>query len=367
MSYRILVLPQTNRMRPELLRKIRDLAAGGATVVGPKPSMSPSLQKGADSADLEVQSLANEIWGDLDGVQRNKHFYGKGLVIWGLPLNDVPSLMNIPKDAEFAGPLDSSIAWTHRKAGDADIYFVANRTDNPQEIQSRFRVDGKEAELWLPDTGLIQRASYTIAGGRTAVPLNLDARESVFVVFRRPAAMQYRVPLLSTTRKLADLSGPWEVTFPPNLGAPAKIRLEKLQSWTANANEGIKYFSGTATYTKNLYVPQNWLRPNATLVLDLGIVKDIAQVSINGKPAVLSWKPPYQVDVNSVLRAGTNKIEIRITNQWTNRLVGDRTLDPGKRVLASSPGGSGSFGGAPTLSDAGLIGPVALLSKIAQR
>jgi hypothetical protein len=366
MSYRMLVLPQANRMRPELLRKIRELAAGGAIIVGPKPVMSPSLQSGPDKADLEVQALANEIWGDLDGAQRNKHFYGKGLVTWGLPLNDVLSLVNITKDAEFAGPLDSSFVWIHRRTGDADIYFVANRTDRPQEIQSRFRVDGKEAELWHPDTGSIEPAGYSIAGGRTAVPLHLDQRESVFVVFRRPAASMSRTPPSVKTAVLATLKGPWSVSFPPNLGAPAKMQMANLESWTANSNDGVKYFSGAATYTKTIQVPQSWLKPGIRLVLDLGTVKDIAQVSINGRTVSTLWKPPYQPDITGALKPGTNRLEISVINQWTNRLVGDRLLDPAKRVLASSPGGL-NFSGAPTLSDAGLIGPVVVLSRIAQR
>ncbi|MBN1362220.1 MAG: hypothetical protein JW993_16615, partial [Sedimentisphaerales bacterium] len=146
MSYRVLVLPETDRMRPELLRKIRELVAGGVTLVGPKPTGSPSLQSGYPNADLEVQALAHEIWGDLDGAQRNRHYYGKGLVAWGLPLEQVvgsatPQMVNpitgalppefvdasinLSKDAEFAGPLDSDIAWIHRRTNDADIYFVA--------------------------------------------------------------------------------------------------------------------------------------------------------------------------------------------------------------------------------------------------
>jgi hypothetical protein len=183
MSYRILALPQIDRIRPELLRKIYQLVKGGAILVGPKPIKSPSLQSGAGEADREVQALAHEIWGDLDGVQRNIHYCAKGLVTWGLPLNDVLSLAQIPRDAEFAGSLDSSIVWIHRRDGDADIYFAANRTDRPQEVQARFRVEGKEAELWHPDTGVIEPAGYTleegnVADGRTIVPLHFDPRQS---------------------------------------------------------------------------------------------------------------------------------------------------------------------------------------------
>jgi hypothetical protein len=360
MSYRILVLPEIDRIRPELLQKIRDLVAGGATLVGPKPIMSPSLQNGAEQADLQVQALANEIWGDLDGVQRNRHFFGKGLVTWGLPLNKVLSLAYIPKDAEFAVPLDSSIAWIHRRTGDTDIYFVANRTDRSQEIQARFRVEGKEAELWHPDTGKIEPAAYTIADGRTTVPLNLDPRESVFVLFRRTTASRARTLPTATATTMATLEGPWNVDFPPNLGAPEKIRLEELESWTENSNDGVKYFSGTALYTKTVQIPQDWFNPGIKIMLDLGTVKDIAQVSINGAAAVTLWKEPYRTDITGFLKAGTNRLEISITNQWTNRMLGDRELDPEQRVLAPLPKWTLSFGPPQALSEAGLIGPVTL-------
>ncbi|MBP1623714.1 MAG: glycoside hydrolase family 2 sugar binding, partial [Acidobacteria bacterium] len=359
MSYRVLVLPQTSRMRPELLRKIRTLVAGGATVAGPKPLMSPSIQNGADRSDLEVQALASEIWGDLDGFQRNKRFYGKGLVTWSLPLEEVLSQLNLPKDAEFAGPLDSSVVWVHRRAGEADIYFVANRTDRQQEIEARFRVDGKEAELWHPDTGMIEPASYTIAGGRTTVPLRLDQRESVFVVFRREATSASRAVTPENDRVLVELRGPWDVTFPPGLGAPPRISLAKLESWTANPQDGVKHFSGTATYTKKMQIPAGWVKPRSRLTLDLGSVRDIAEVWVNGRPVVTLWKPPYRAAIARELKAGTNVLEIRITNQWSNRQIGDRSLDPEKRILSPSSPGRGD---AKVLSDSGLLGPVRLLA-----
>jgi hypothetical protein len=362
MNYRILVLPQTDRIRPELLRKIQSFVAGGAIIVGPKPRRSPSLQNGADKADLEVQALADEIWGDLDGVQRNKHFYGKGLVTWGLPLEDVLSLAEIPRDTEFVAPLDASISWIHRRSDDADIYFVANRTDRPQEVESRFRVEGKEAELWHPNTGEIKPAAYTIADGRTTVPLHLEPRESVFVVFRRNAVSPSRTLPPVTTTTLATLDGPWEVVFPPNLGAPEKIELAQLESWTENPDDGVKYFSGTATYTKTVQIPNDWLKPGVRIVLDLGVVRDLAQVSVNGQMAASLWKPPYRAGISSFLKAGTNHLEINVTNQWTNRQIGDRQLDPERRVLSSLPGRMIRFGPPQTLSESGLIGPVNLLS-----
>jgi hypothetical protein len=392
MSYRVLVLPKIDRIRPELLRKIRDLVAGGITLVGPKPTLSPSLQGGYPNADLEVTALANEIWGDLDGAQRNRHFFGKGLVTWGLPLEQVVAMvtpqmvnpitgalppqfvnssLNLPKDAEFAGPLDSNIAWIHRRTNDADYYFVANRTDRAQEIQARFRVDGKEAEIWHPDSGAIELAGYSIENGRTTVPLHLEQRESVFVVFRKPASAPSRVLPAVTSTTLTSVEGPWRIIFQPNLGAPEGIEMAKLEPWSLNADDGVKYFSGTATYAQTIQAPQSWISQGSKIMLDLGGVGDIAEVSINGTKVGTLWKPPYKIDVTGTLRAGANELQISVTNEWSNRIAGDAAAVArgGKRVL-SGGGGRGGFtgarGGGGNLAPSGLIGPVTLISETAK-
>ena len=368
MSYRVLVLPQTDKMRPELLRKIRDLVLGGATVVGPRPARSPSLA-GRPESDRDVPELAAEVWGDLDGVSRTIRYVGKGRVVWGLPLEDVLASLNTPKDAEFATGLDAEVAWTHRRTSDADIYYVANLTDAAQDIQARFRVSGKEAELWQPDTGQIAPASYRIVDDRTIVPLGLSPRESVFVVFRRAASSPTRTLPQRTATTLATVSGPWDVTFPANLGAPERIQLAHLESWTAHADPGVKYFSGTATYTRRLQAPQSWFESGARLALDLGAVHDIAEVSINGEPPVTLWKPPYQVDATGSLEPGENRLEIKVTNQWTNRQIGDRLVPADRKVLAMPAGGFGpmaGFGGPQTPAESGLLGPVTVISTISQ-
>jgi hypothetical protein len=166
---------------------------------------------------------------------------------------------------------------------------------------------------------------------------------------------------------LATLSGPWDLFFPPHLGAPEKIRLVNLESWTANSDPGVKHFSGTAIYTKTIQVPKIWLKSGTRIVLDLGNVKDIAQVLINGRPEAIVWKPPFRADITGHLKAGKNRLEIKVTNQWTNRQIGDSELGPGRRVLASSSGEIGRFGPPPTLAEAGLIGPVTVVSIGAQR
>jgi len=367
MSYRVLLLPEIDRMTLPVLRKIRTLVADGATVVGPRPAKAPGLT-GYPDADREVQEIANEVWGDLDGISRTAHLYGKGKVIWGQPLPDILNAEHISKDFEYGSALNSSVSWIHRQAADTDIYFVANRSDRGLDTEARFRVGGREAELWHPDTGAIEPAGYTIADGRTTVSLHLAERESVFVVFRRPAASPTRTmpSMIGTT--LATVNGPWSLSFPPNFGAPPNIPVAQLESWTANADPGVKYFSGTATYTKTVQAPQSWFHPGARMMLDLGTVKDLAEVSINGKAMGIVWKAPYQVDASGILKPGTNRLEIKVTNEWTNRQIGDRLGPPEKRVLAPAGGPAGGRGGGgggfgnQTPLESGLIGPVTILA-----
>jgi len=367
MSYSMLVLPETDRMRPELLRKIRELVLGGAILLGPKPSRSPSL---ADypNADAEVRALAADIWGDLDGVSRTIRYLGKGRVVWGWSPAEALAAANIEKDFDYARGLDADLAWLHRRSADADIYYVVNTTDSACDFDARFRVAGREAELWHPDTGAIEPANYSITGDRTIVPLRLAERESVFVVFRRVASAPSRTTPHPVTSLVATIDGPWDVAFPENLGAPALLQLTKLEPLSANGDDGVKYFSGTATYTKTITAPGEWFRPGAAVILDLGRVADIAEISVNDRSLGQLWKAPYQIDVTDALQPGENLFEIKVTNQWTNRIAGDRIAADGKKVLtAGSPPagrGGGIFGdGGGTLPESGLIGPVTILSK----
>jgi hypothetical protein len=371
MSYRVLVLPETNEMRPELLKKIGALARGGAIVVGQKPARSPSLA-GFPACDDEVRALAADIWGDLDGVSRTIRRLGKGAVIWGWPMDRVMAMRKIAKDFEHGGDLDTELAWLHRRIGDGetgagknatDIYYVANLTGAPQDIRARFRVSGREAEIWRADDGSIRGASYAQDDARatTTVPLRLAGREAVFVVFRKPSAEKIRVvPEAPEPVKLAALDGAWDVRFPPGLGAPAQARFEKLAPWGASADDGVKYFSGTATCARDFQASPDWLDGGARVMLDLGGVGDIAEVFLNGKPLGVLWKTPWRIDITDALRAGPNRLEIKVTNQWTNRLIGDLLLPEGKKILSSPvrPGPRGTA--APPLPESGLLGPVTL-------
>jgi hypothetical protein len=283
------------------------------------------------------------------------------MVVWGLTPADVLAGLGVTKDVEYTKALDSSVSWIHRRAGSTDIYFVVNRSDHPQEVNVRFRVNGKDAELWHADTGEMEPASYSTVDGRTTVPLRLSARESVFVVFRRPTTSPTRTVRPPSVNTLETIAGPWTISFPSNLGAPSSVQLAELASWTTNADNGVKYFSGSATYTKTFQASRSWLRPGTKLLLNLGTVNDLAEVSINGQVLGNLWKQPYEVEVTKALKPGNNKLEIRVTNQWTNRIIGDR-LSPDNKVLADVPARPG-FGPPPTLVPSGLLGPVTIVAN----
>lgn len=366
MSYRVLVLPVTDRLRPELLKKIAELVRGGAIVVGRKPLRSPSLM-GYPACDDEVRALAADVWGDLDGVSRTIRKVGKGTLVWGWPLDRVMAAQGIAKDFDYGRPLDSDIVWTHRRSDDgtADLYYIANLTDRAHDLDARCRVAGRAAEIWRPDTGTTEPATYTIEKDRTTVRVTLAARESVFVVFRQPASSPSRTVPTPARTTIATIDGAWDAGFPPNLGAPARAQFAPLASWTTHADEGVKYFSGTATYTKTITAPRDWFRPGAATLLDFGRVGDIAEVSINGRALGQLWKAPYQIDVSSALQPGENRLEIKVTNQWTNRIAGDRAAPADKKVLAQDAapagrGGGGGFGGPAPLPESGLLGPVTI-------
>jgi hypothetical protein len=348
MRYRVLALDPNSRHMPlAVLRKIREMVNAGAVVVGPKPIDSPSL---ADD-QAEFNTIAGELWGGSSGGGK---VFGEGSIA------DALASLHVTPDFDYSKPqADTELAFVHRKLTDGDVYWVSSRNARTEDVDAIFRVAGKAPELWHADTGEVEPASYRIVEGRTIVPLHLQPNDAVFVVFRKAAAETSRVMPRPVESKLATLDGPWSVAFQPNRGAPGSVTLPALASWHESADAGVKYFSGTATYTKTVQASADWLQPGATLLLDLGDVKNIAEVSVNGKPLGIFWKTPFRVDVTSAIKPGANTLEIKVTNLWVNRLIGDQqpgiaqkyTYTAQQFYRADSP-----------LLPSGLIGPVEFVS-----
>jgi hypothetical protein len=352
MSYRVLALdPYSRHMSLPVLKKIRDLVNAGAVVVGPKPVDSPSLSDN----QAEFQTIAEQVFGSGAG----EHTYGKGKVYAGQTPAEALFALEVAPDFEFTrSQPGTNLLFVHRRVADGEVYWVDSRNNHTETVDATFRVAGKAPELWHADTGKIEPASYRIAGGRTVVPLRMDPYEAVLVVFREPAAAPSRTLPEPVETQIAVVEGPWEVAFQPNRGAPAKITLDKLSSWSENADTGVKYFSGTGTYSKDVQAPADWFKTGARLWLDLGDVKNLAEVSVNGKPLGIVWKPPFRVDVTGALKPGANTMEIKVTNLWVNRLIGDQQPDATKKYTYTA---QQFYRADSPLLPSGLLGPVQIV------
>jgi hypothetical protein len=347
MSYRVLVLdPRTKQMSLPVLRKIQELVQAGAVVVGSKPVTTPSL-----SDDLEAfQTIVNQVWGS------GRIYSGAAAAL---------RAMQAAPDFEYTKPQpDTNLLFVHRRLADGEIYWVDNRNDRAETLDATFRVHGKAAELWHADSGKREESCYRVEGVRTTVPLRLGPYESVFVVFRKPATRPSRNVPREIETQADTVEGAWTVSFQPNRGAPARITLDKLVSWSANADAGVKYFSGTATYTKTVEAPASWFKAGSRLWLDLGDVKNLAEVSVNGKPLGIAWKPPFRIDVTGALKTGANQLEIKVTNLWVNRLIGDQ--QPGIATKYTYTTQQFYQQNSPLLPS-GLLGPVRIVQTLWDR
>ena len=504
MSYRVLLLPTTDRLTPAVLRKIKELAAAGATILGSRPVKSPSLA-GYPQCDAEIAALATELWGNAVEAA-GSHPFGKGRVVWGKPLAELLAESGLKADFD-AGDMNAKCTWIHRRAGDADIYFVSNQSGTAKRFNCTFRVAGKAPELWHPDSGKTESAPiFSEKDGQTTLPLQFDSAGSVFVIFRKPSAnvdvvlsatrdgkdpyvesshgdltitkavygakpevgasaaevtaklaaaiangelhvradndlfgkdparnqvkklwvdyayrpqgadeaavirkslvvnentilelppaadMASRMPafelvradngtltaavtqpgvyevktrsgktLKSMVEKLPatqPVEGPWSLRFPPKWGAPEQVTLEKLISWTAHPDDGVRHFSGTAAYIKEF----EWknTQEGARHYLDLGSVKELAQVILNGKDLGILWKPPFRVEITGALQPGMNSLEVRVTNLWPNRLIGDAALPVEKRLTWST---FQPYKANDPLLPSGLLGPVKIQAQ----
>jgi hypothetical protein len=372
-SYKILYLGgRSQRMTLPVLRQLRGFVAQGAVIVGNKPIDSPSLSDDEE----QFHKISDQLWGNKPAPGHSMHNFGKGRVYSGMSANEVLAALDDAPDFEYTKPeADAALMFVHRRLADGDVYFVDNRGDRAESVDATFRVEGKAPELWDAATGVAQPASYRTANGRTTIPLHLDPFGTVFVVFRKPAAapsLELAEPAETPVPNVADeLNRNWSVAFQTGKGAPetianypAAIQFDRLTSWSDNSNAGVKYYSGTATYTKSIEIPADAIGPDARLWLDLGDVKDVASVTVNGRDLGVLWKAPYKVDVTGVLTAGENQLTIKVTNLWVNRMIGDQqpwalkkyTFADFTPYKAESP-----------LLPSGLLGPVQLYSAAARR
>ena len=305
-SYAVLVLPPDDFMSLEMIRKVEALADAGAMIVGTiKPVRAPGLSKDSD----EVRRIADRIW---------------GVKVKTVSVNQALALVNVGWDCLCETPIVRK-AWIHRTGEDgSDWYFVAAQNpDTLSEIRFSFPETGRTPELWNPETGTIERAGRSEVdwrGRRLVVIRDFPPDGSMFVVFRGKAE---NVPVEKNWRTVASapVNGPWTISFPAGWKAPASVTLPALCSWTDYPDAGVRYFSGTATYATEVPVPR--ITAGERILIDLGVVKHFAQVTVNGRAYPSLWRPPFVVDITDAVSGDALKLEVRVTNLWPNRLIGD--------------------------------------------
>lgn len=380
LHYRALALPASRHLSYPALKWLRGFVAQGGTVIGFKPAGPLGIIPPPQQA--EYTRIADEMWsGCAHGATESN--FGKGRIYCTQDahaalqaMGVAPDFSYLPDSEDGSASKDEVFDYVHRETAGADIYFVRNTLDRSVKATLSFRVRNRAPELWTADNGNITPALvYHETQGRTEIPLTFPAQGSAFLIFDKPSSVhitQIRrsgsevypsirqgegtfasgapgfVAMNPGTYQLTESNGrstnvtvapgnppglafgSWTLSFPSGWGAPSSVPLKQFQSWTQWSDPGIRYFSGTATYHAVLRVPAGLIQPDRQIWLNLGKVREIASVSVNGISAGTQWRAPFLVRIDRQLHAGDNEIAIQVTNLWPNRLIGD--LQPSAKV-----------------------------------
>ena len=361
MSYALLALRKQEAMPLEVLRKIHQLVHDGAVLAGPPPASMSGLKRSAEEMD-EFSSLVRKVWGKCDGKEVTSHRLGKGMVHWGPSWRQVLEGMEVTPDFLVLDEKErDNYDYIHRRVDDMDVYFVRNQTLAAKSLDCMFRSGGSQAQLWNPVTGVVGPAMRgETANGGMKLRVDLPPAGSVFVIFK-PAAGGTLIPQPPAPQAAADVpvTAPWKLSFPDGWGVKEGARsLDPLTSWTDSDEVAVKYFSGTATYTNTIDIPEGMRREG--LSIDLGDVKEVAEVFLNGRPLGIVWTPPYRLKLGNAIRPGENELKVEVTNLWANRLIGDLTHPEKGTYTRTNMTQAFKTGDEPLPS--GLLGPVRILA-----
>jgi hypothetical protein len=370
-SYKILVIPGDMKMNPNYpymshatVKKLVELVKAGASIIiGEKPLYQIGLQK---VSSTEFNGLVNQIWDNNFKPNFIKRV-GLGMVIKAPYYSENLNKLGVEKDVDVRTPIEETdtpmpyakdVAYTHRTAGDKDIYFISNQINKERELWFQFKLENKIATIYNAVDGEFTKASDLYNNnGKTSFSYKFAPNQSLFVIFEPPTknTKLNKGNYLKTFKPTQNISTDWQVNFNPEFGGPSiPVEFKTLTDWTLNPDTAIKYYSGTATYTKRF----NFEGENKDKVwIDLGAFSSIAEVKVNGIDCGTLWTAPFELEISKALKIGENKIEIQVTNTWANRLIGDSKLPVDKRITNTTA--PFRLGGKP-LNPAGLFGPVVL-------
>lgn len=327
-SYRVLVLPPVETMRPELLEKIERMVSDGAILLGQPPRRSPSMQN-YPAADAEVERMARSMWGGCFDT-KGANDYGKGRIYNGCTLEEI--FAEIDLEPDFRVESGAPLLYNHRSMMGAEIYFVSNQSGAAVDATPEFRVNPALApERWNPvDGSITSLPQFEATATGIRMPLHLEPLESCFIVFRgkgSPEAGDNN----PTPASAVEISEPWHVAFNGKLSSPAPIEMASPADLAQNADPEIRYFSGTITYTTEFDLDD---ASAARVLLNLGRVESMAKVYVNDRYAGGAWCPPYKVDITQCVKKGRNTLRVEVVNKWVNRIVGDMQLPPEQRKIS---------------------------------
>lgn len=345
-SYAMLVVPGVSQMSPEpwrlsaeVIKKLQQLVNQGATVL------------------LGDKRIEATVIGE-----KEKFAIDKGKLLAGAYQKDTFDDLGDYRDLIATDSVNQpakDVAWTHRSADDLDIYFISNQQASSRVINLSLRVSGRVPELWNPLTGEMKQLLSRDKSKRTNISLNLAPNGSAFIVFRKGGSTikpaEDKVVRFKTLQSFTT----WQVQFDPKAGGPVKpVVFDKPEDWSLNGNDSIKYYSGTAIYSR---IFQFAGKANGNLYLDLGKVANLAEVYVNGINCGTAWTYPYRVNISKAVKAGNNKLIIKVTNTWANRLIADHALPENKHITWTNA--PYRLDGRPLLS-AGLLSPVKLITDL---
>jgi hypothetical protein len=337
--YRLLVLDESaKKMTVGVLERILQLAEKGAIITGQKPESSPSLADNPTTFAAVLRKL--EV---LPSVHFNQ------------PLSAVLANQKIDADVTIKNN-SAEILFQHRTQAEREIYWLNSRSETANQAQISFRVTGKKPRLFNPETGEISDVTYKMVNGRTEIEWTFSPWDAVFVVFEGTTAAKSRTNPLEHVVQTTTVAGPWKIKFQPLRSAPEEIQLAELKPLNEHEMEGVRYFSGAATYVHSFEIPS--LKTGEKIRIDLGDVNNMAEVSINGKLVATLWKAPFVSDITSHIKSGTNVMEIKVINSWVNRLIGDAQPNAKKITYLSMPM---MIQPQMPLEKSGLLGPVQLV------
>lgn len=359
LTYRVLVLPDHKVLSFDALKKVAKLSRQGATIVGPKPERCVSL-RGGSKVSAKFSRIAEKVWTSPN-------------VITDMKVRDYLLSTGLKEDFRVVeDPALEGFDYIHYTLAGKDMYFISNMNAEEKNVSCTFRICGRKPEFWNAMDGSRRvLEAYSQTDGTTTIPLHFDRCGSAVIVFDEavPESQQGSATTNFPEYSVCQtLEGSWKVSFDKEWGGPESTTFDSLIDWTASEDEGIRYYSGKALYSKNFQF--NGDKNGSRYFLELGSVKDVgfATVRVNGKDKGVVWTPPFSVDVTDELKEGANDVEITVVNSWFNRVAGDQINPDKKQYTSTNIVLNHDFAGRPlqkiTLSSSGLIGPVRLVKTL---